>query len=355
MRIAMNPKAFFAEPRRRNLAILALAAAVSLTLAAAALHTRAAETAPRYPSHPVFDGLEGKLRKAASIRIETKNGVFDIVFQPTRGWVLPGRNDYPASFETVRQTLYALAYMKTVEPKTARPEWLHYIDLDAPPKGNGALITVKDGDGKPLATLIVGKTGETGDPNGAFGMFVRKPGEAQSWLVSSPYELHTAPGDWMEKTIIDIDRARIAAVSFRPAKGAGFTVRRASPAVADFVLDPLPKGRTLIAPTAPAEAAVGLAGFAIEDARPRTDFDFDNPAAQVVLKTFDGLSVGVDVVKDGGDYWARLYADAAGGNPEAGNEASVINAKAFGWAFKLPAFKGAQLTATLDSLLAPKK
>ncbi len=47
--------------------------------------------------------------------------------------MLPGRNDYPASYETVNKTLVGLAALQTIEPKTSRPDWLHYIGLDAPP------------------------------------------------------------------------------------------------------------------------------------------------------------------------------------------------------------------------------
>jgi hypothetical protein len=341
------------EPRRRHLAILAITAALSLLLAALALHIRAAQTAPQSPPHHFLAGFAGKLNRVASVRIESaKDGVIEAVFLPLKGWVLPAHDNFPVSFDMLRRTLKALATMETIEPQTAQPEWFHYVDLDAPPHGGGILVTVRDGEGKVLATLIAGKSEDIGDP-GAIGLFVRKPNEKQSWLVRSSADLHSAFGDWMDKKILDIDRTRIAEVTFRPVSGPTFAVHRDAPTDADFKLDSLPHGRTLLSPTAADDAGSALSGFTFDDAVPRTDFDFDVRGARVVSRTFDGLTITVDVVRDGKDYWARVTASAAPGNFEAGKEARAINAKTYGWAFKLPADKGGQFLTTLDSLLQP--
>jgi len=88
--------------------------------------------------------------------------------------------------------------------------------------------------------------------------------------------------------------------------------------------------------------------------KPARDFDFSDAAhsARVVTKTFDGLTVTVNVIQQGADYWATVSAD--GSTPEGRNEARQINARATGWAYKLPPYKGAQFTATLESILKPK-
>ena len=72
-------------------------------------------------------------------------------YLPDKGWVLPARGNYPADFDQVRHTLIGLAALETIEPKTARADWLPYIGLDTPPKGNGIEITVSDKQGKTLA------------------------------------------------------------------------------------------------------------------------------------------------------------------------------------------------------------
>ncbi|MGA7676626.1 MAG: DUF4340 domain-containing protein [Rhizomicrobium sp.] len=350
----MDLKALFSDPRRRNLAVLAALALASVLLAVLALDLRAAEVAPKYPPHAFFPGLAGKLDDVTRIHIESKkNGAFDVTFVPMKGWVLPGRSNYPASFEEVRKTLVGLAALQTIEPKTARPDWFHYIDLDAPPKGDGVVISLNDDKGRVLATLIVGKSEDIGDDTNFVGLFVRKPGETQSWLVGSPFTPHASPSDWLKKNIVDVDRARIQEVDVRPSSGPAYTVRRDKPSDLDFKLALLPRGRELGDPSGPDNVGSALTDFSFDDIQPSGNLDFDTQGWRTVTRTFDGLIVSVDVVKQGADTWARIYADAAPGNPDAAKEARDINAYAQGWAYKLPAFKGAQFMTALDSLLKP--
>jgi hypothetical protein len=350
----MELKAFFSDPRRRNLAVLAALALVSVLLAVLALDRRAAEVAPKYPPHAFFPGLAAELDDVTRIQIVSKkNGAFDVTFVPMKGWVLPDRSNYPASFEEVRKTLVGLAALQTIEPKTARPGWFHYVDLDSPPKGDGVRISLTDDKGRVLAALIVGKSEEIGDASDSVGLFVRQPGETQSWLVSSPFEPHAAPSDWLKKNIVDVDRARIQQVDVQPVSGPDYTVRRDKPSDTDFALTPMPRGREPADASAPDGVALALADFSFDDVQPVGNFDFDTQATRATTKTFDGLIVSVDVVKQGSDYWARINADAAPGKPDAAKEAREINTAAQGWAYRLPAFKGAQFMVPLEGLLKP--
>lgn len=344
----------FSDPRRRTLAALAGLALLSLILAVLALYARADLVAPKYPPHAFLPGFADKLHQVAQIRIESKkDGVVEIAFKPMTGWVLPGRDNYPASFDTVRKVLMSLATLQTIEPKTARPEWYGYVDLDAPPKGEGVSIVVSDDNGRILASLIVGRSEDIGDPNGAVGLFVRNIRDPQSWLVRSPSDLHIARPDWMERKIVDIDRARITMTAFRPLAGASFALSRARETDADFKLAATSRKGAVADPALIDEAGAALAGLSFDDVRPLEASDFDDKSARVVTETFDGLIVGVDVVHEGRDYWARIAASAAPGRLEAAKEARSINGQASGWAFKIDPAKGAAFTTTLDSLAKP--
>jgi Domain of unknown function (DUF4340) len=345
----------FSDPRRRNLAVLAAVAVISVVLAVVALDERAAEVAPKYPPHEFFPGLAGKVNEVTRIHIVSqKGGAFDVAFVPMKGWVLPARTNYPASFEEVRKTLVGMAALETIEPKTARPDWFHYVDLDAPPKGRGVEITLMNDKGTVLARLIGGKTEDIGDTSGANGLFVRKPGDNQSWLVRSPFTVRATPSEWLDKKVVDVDRARIKEADVRPSSGPAYVVSRDKPSDADFDLNPIPKGRELAYPGSPDAVASAIADFSFDDIRPAGGFDFTN-ASRLITKTFDGLIVTTDVVKQGNDYWARIFADAAPGKPDAAKEAQAINAHADGWAFKLDQYKGAEFGTTLESLLKAKK
>jgi hypothetical protein len=349
----MELNQILADPRRRNLAVLAAIAVVSLLLAFGALWLQSGESAAP-PQTEFLPGFAKQVREAARIHIVSKSGAFDVTFTPDKGWVVRQRADYPASYDVVQRTLVGLAALRTIEPKTARPDWLHFLGLDMPPLGDGILIAVSDDRGRPLAALIAGKSEDIGDSTGATGLFVRRPEDNQSWLVRSVMDPRGAISDWLDKTVMDVDRARIREVDVDPAGSPSFVVARAKPSDPDFTLTPVPAGKSVGDPTVPDGVASAITEFGFDDVRPARELDFTNPAtsARLVTKTFDGLVVTVHVVKTGEDYWAAISAEAAAPNlADAAKEASTIDAHASGWAYKLPAYKGQLYMTTLDSLL----
>ena len=350
-----DPNALLHDPRRRNLAVLAIVAVAMVGFAALALWHQASLVAPKYTPHRFFPGLAEHNRAVARIHIDSKaHGSFDIAFKPSVGWVLPGRRDYPADVNTVRETIIGMGSLETVAPKTGRADWLHYLDLVAPSKGGkGTEITLLDENNKVMASLIAGKTKDIGDPGGATGLFVRKPGSNRSWLVRSVFTPKPDPNDWLNKDIIDIDRARIAEADVSPPDGPTYVVRRAKAGDADFKLADMPKGRELAYPSAPDGVAAALTDFTFDNVAPAIGFDFSD-AAELVTKTFDGLTVTARIIKKAGDYWLTLSAEAEPGKKDAQAEARAIDRHAAGWAFQIPAYKGAQFTTSRESLLKPK-
>jgi hypothetical protein len=341
------------DPRRRNLAILALAALVAIVLAVLGIHHQSKMMGTKTEAETVFPKLPGEIRKVARIHIVSKaHGELNIVFDPEHGWILPQHSDYPASFETLRATVVGLAALQTIQPATARPEWYSRIAVDEPPKGDGTLIELLNDKGAPLAALIVGKSTDIGDSSGASGLYIRKPGAKQSWLARSVFEPKSDAADWMDKSILAIDQARIQDVDVTPVTGPAFTARRESPAALDFTLTPIPAGREMAYPGAANAIATAITGFTFDDARPATDFDFSG-APRIVTRTFDGLVVTVKIVTDGPAFWATVYAEGAPGKPNAAREARTIDAHTDGWAYKLPDYKGKLFMTTLDSLLKP--
>lgn len=348
----MNIAAIANDRRRRNLASLIAAAVVAAALAIAALAHQAALLAPLTAQQTFFPELPSKVRDIALIHVVSKKGAFDIAFKPEKGWVLPDKNNYPADFDTVRQTIIGMAALQTVERKTARPDWLHYIHLTAPPKGDGVEIALEDENGNTLAALIAGKGEDIGDAS-AHGLYVRRLDGDQSWLVRSVFDPKADPSDWMDKNVVNVDAARIHEADVDPAGGASYEVTRDKPSDPDFQLSPVPKGRQVAFPTGPDGVADALSNFTFDDVTPARDFDFSN-ATRVVTRTFDGLVVAVNVIRQGNDYWATVTAEAVPGKQDAAAEARQIEGKASGWAYKLPAYKGQQFMTSLESLLTPK-
>jgi hypothetical protein len=339
------------DPRRRNLAILAAIALVSLILAALALIHQSRENTGIYKHAALFPVLMDKMQDVARIEISSRaHGTFDVAFDPRRGWVMTQHANYPASFEQMRSTVVGLAQLETIMPKTARPEWYRFIGVDAPPNGGGTLIRLMDSKGAIIAALIMGQTTDIGDTTGAMGLYVRKPGQTQSWLARSVFEPKSDPADWMDKNILDVDRARIAETDVTPASSPPFVIKRDNPEASDFTIENMPPDREETTPGAADAIAAAITGFAFDDVRPASDLEFSG-AAKLVTKTFDGLTVTVQTLPANGAIWATVYAEGA--TPGAEQEARAIDAHTDGWAYKLPMYKGQLFMTTLDTLLKP--
>ncbi|HEY3637669.1 MAG TPA: DUF4340 domain-containing protein [Rhizomicrobium sp.] len=343
------------DPRRRNLLILAGVAVLTVLFAIFALVRQSEEVAPHYQPQPFLPGLASQVREVAHIRLVSKAGTVDVQFKPDKGWVVTNHDDYPASFEHVRETTVGLAALETIEPKTARADWLHYLDLDAPPKGDGISITLQDGQGRTLASIITGKNVDIGDPSGAVGMFVRQADSDQSWLVRSVYQPKADAKDWLDKQIIDVDVARIQEVDANPANGPSYELRRDKPNVAGLSLVDIPKGREIAYAGITDSIASAISGLTFDDVSLAKDLDFSDSThvSRLVTHTFDGLTVTVNAIQKGNDYWATISAEGAADKPDAQKQARTIDARTSGWAYKVPPYKGRQFMNPLESLLKP--
>jgi len=338
------------DPHRRTLAILGAAATVSMLLAIVALWQRSAELAPKYEPSPLFEGLDANA--VAAIRVQSRAGAFTVRHDPVHGWTLPEKAGFPADAAQVRATVVGIAGLEAVEPKTANPDWHGQLGLTAPDKGgDAAAITLLDTAGKPLAALLIGHGADVADAMGRGAIYVRKASDNQTWLARGYLMAKPALADWLDKRIVSIGRERIQSVDVAPPTGTAYMASRATKQVPDFTVAPLPAGRSLAFESAADTAASALVGFTFDDVQPIGNFDFTHPVAVHTTKTFDGLVVTVRVVDKDHAHWASVVAQATA--PAAQAEATAINGRANGWAFKLPDFKYNMFAASLESMLKP--
>jgi len=338
------------DPHRRTLAVLGAAALLFVLLAIAALWQRASELAPKYELTPMFAGLD--VNDVAALRIQSRAGTFNVRRDRAHGWTIPEKAGFPADAAQVRATILGVTSLQAVEPKTANPEWHGQLGLVAPDKGGDATaITLMDSAGKPLAAVLVGHGADVADAMGRGAIYVRKAGDNQTWLARGYLMAKPALADWLDKRVVSVGRERIQSVDVAPPAGTAYMASRARKDVPDFTIAPLPAGRSLAYESAADIPASALVGFAFEDAQPIGNFDFSHLAAQHVTKTFDGLVVSVRIIDKAGAHWASVTAQATA--PAAQAEATAINGRANGWAFKLPDYKYTMFAAALETMLKP--
>ncbi|HYM18262.1 MAG TPA: DUF4340 domain-containing protein [Micropepsaceae bacterium] len=343
---ASNP--WIADRRRRNLAILGSITALFLLLAALSVFERARELAPKFEPRPFFTDLAQQVNGLADVAITTKSGTFHVKMDNGK-WIIPEKGGFPADAQQVRAVAAGFAGLEALDMRTARADWHSYLGLVAPDKGGDASeVKLSDASGKVLADLLIGHTEGNADELGRTSVYVRRPTENQTWLARGYIAPKTAAADWLDKGVLNIARDRVKGATITPATGPSYTLVRDNKDAPDFKLVDLPKGRSLSFEGAPDGVAGAIVGFTFDDVMKAGDIDFSK-ASQSVTNTFDGLDLTTKIAVKGMDHWATVNATAT--NPMVQAEATAINGRVGGWAFKLPDFKVTQFTATRDSLL----
>lgn len=151
-------------------------------------------------------------------------------------WVVQERDGYPADFKAISELIIKLADLKVVQAESIGEVLYARINLHDPAKGEGSgtLVEMKDGAGKVLASVVLGKIVLKKDPVNPLpaaqdgvpaGRYVRVPGaKDQVVVVSDPLSSAEArPGAWLDRKFFKIDRIKALTVA---GEGASWKIAR---------------------------------------------------------------------------------------------------------------------------------
>lgn len=287
----------------------------------------------------VLPAFAEHLRDATRIVVLSKDARYEIQ-RTDKGWVLKDRGNFPVKREQLGKFTDGLRSLVYVRPMTHDPERLERLGLGDPAQGgSGVLVQVEDGQGARLADIIVGQA-----PGGA--LFVRKPGDNQSWQVRGTLPSLRDASQWLELTPLSIDAARIAGADVQPATGPAYVVSRDSVEASFSIV-----GNTapVASPGGVADAALKVADLQPNDVRPAAAIS-GTPSARLRMRTFDGLAIEGEVYAEaGGRHWLKLVARAD--KPEKEGEAREINARVAPWAYSLSDAEALALAPALSTLV----
>lgn len=332
---------------------------IALVAAAVVVHSRDAAFAPS-AGEKLFPTLGDKLNDVGAIAI-TREGESFTLKRTGKDWVFEEKGEYPASFETVKQTLLALADLGTVEPKTRRPSLYPRIQVEDPgqPEAHSTGLTVKDGSGQALADLIVGKRRFSRTGVGPAMVYVRKADEAQSWLAAGELKLDPDFLGWIERDIVDLPPERVREVRIRHEDGSELRLSRDA-ADQDFALvEDSPEGAKIESQSKLDAIAGALDGLKLSDVAPVERVAFEaNAAGSATFRTFEGLLVSARLATVEGETWVSFRAEIdegkVQGGPEVREEAKELNARLGEWVYRIPDNNLKKLQTTLADLTEPE-
>jgi len=270
------------------------------------------------------------------------------------GWVVAERGNYPVDAGKLRQALLGLAEMSYVEPKTRKPEFYSRLEVeDAGQKdAKSTLLTASDEKGDILGEIIAGKRRLDQLGGNVDGVYVRKPGDAQSWLARGTLDVAGDTPSWLDHAIVDLPREKIKEVVLTAPDGGKLDIAHDTPE-APLALKDAPVDAKAKSETALVEPTTALASLTLADVRPAGELPLpEKDVSHAEFTTFDGVVVKVALFDQDGKNWARLEASGTG---DAEKQAALLNAKLSPWVFAIQEYKAKSLRTKLaDVTEAPK-
>ena len=372
--------------RSKTLIMLGVAAVVAI---AAAVYVESshqdAESVVMQPTL-LFPGLGAKVGDIAAISVAGAKQKLTIAKLGEAGWVVKEKSDYPAKPDAVKSAVAGMVDIKAVESRTDQPDLYSKIGVDDidKPDAKAIRLAFTDAGGKGLAALLLGTTKAYGSDSHPAQIYVRKPGEARSWLAEGRLEIKTDPMTWIDKELTKISRDRVMSVEVVQPGGDKVLQSRTDGKQENWTVTGLPAGAKPKVTDLNGTASA-LEFLSCEDVAKAADVSFDKPVL-ATFRTFDGLVVTVKSVKKDGKPWIELAASfdaqqaakAAAAAPKPANdaakdaksvpaaaageasdavakEAAVLQAKYGPWAYQLPDYEAGNFTHTPADLVMTEK
>ncbi len=337
--------------QKRSLILLMAATLVAVVLAAAALATGGTGSGPAGSDVLALPALSARLGDVATVEVR-RTGLDMTFVRDGDNWFVAQKSNYPADSGKIHRIVLALADMTLVEPKTGKPDLYPRLEVEDQGKGKSTLVTIKDKSGADIARLIVGKRSFDRLGEGNDGVYVRKPGDPQSWLARGSLDFSGDMPNWLVRRIVDIPDSKIAKAALAQPDGATLTLSRAKPD-AKFALENPPKDAKYKGDTVLGEPAMALETLDLDDVEPAAKLPVPDKGVTIgSYTTFDGLTVTVKLFQHDNKNWLAVAATGAG---KAADEAKKIDGKVSGWVYAIPSYKAKMIETKLADLLEPPK
>lgn len=289
----------------KKLAILVAFAIVALIAAWYINSSNAPQTGVAAQAQPLLPELHDHVNDVNAITLTGAGGkVLAELMRGTDGWSIVEKSGYPADLAKVREFLIKLDQATLTEAKTSNPKLYAELGVDdvKDDKATGVLVTL-GGLSKPLAIII-------GNFNGAGGggTFVRRAGDAQSWLAGGNLTVAKSMADWEQRTVADIASTRLRSVTLTNPDGKTLKIYKDAQGDANFKVADVPKGREVASEFVANELGSVLAGLNADDVFAAKDMVAPDKAWKNEYAAFDGLVIDATGWEQGGKDYAQFAA-----------------------------------------------
>lgn len=335
----MSPRGFLA---------LAVAAIVSVAAAAIVYSSSTSWSSLSQSGVALFPNLQSGKPNIEAVAIVSGDESLTLEDHDQK-WLAKERGGYPVEADKVRELIRAIASAELVEAKTRDKQRYALIGLEDPTDktATSKLVRLTDSKGNIVAEVIVGKARPDAFGAGKTGTYIRKPGDEQTWLVSTDIEPGVELAEWVNTQLFEAPRDDVAHLDVT-VPGEEVLNIQPSKETKHFALTNMPDGMKLKYDNALDDIAEAVTDISFDDVK-----KVDGPLAgdkvgTAVVEFGNGFKVSIAIERGDHDAWLTLEASGEGKAKQAADD---LNARAKGWAFHIPASKADSILLKRDEFL----
>ncbi|MBS0384759.1 MAG: DUF4340 domain-containing protein [Proteobacteria bacterium] len=335
-----------AERRKGQVLTLFVAAAALVAVAAVTVGIETRASRPDLASGFVAPGLHDTIGTGRRIIITSSDASYRIE-RAQHGnesiWVMRDRGDYPVLSGRLAQLTQGLEQLRFTRRMTTDPAKFDRLGVGDPRHGgHGVLVQIEDGRGALLVNLILGTVPTAGQNV----VYVRKPGENQTWAAQGPLPPLRDVASWLNLRPLDLPVERLAHVEITPQQGRAYILDRGSDAAWRLT------SPALATPTQSnvATAAEEITQLTPVDVQPAPAIQ-GTAVAHIRAITADGVAIDGELIPSDDKTWLKLVARAqTRGNSAQEAAALAINDRASAWAYALSEVQANALVPPLSTI-----
>lgn len=323
---------------------------------------------------PLYPDLAGQLGQVNKLTFNSPvSGEYTLLRGEEReDWRLVEHYNYPADYSLLRRMMVDIADATILEQKTDNPEQYPLLEVAAIEDGGQGLEISFYRDDELISGLILGRERGVPTQTGLRQFFVRRSGEAQSWLVEGYLQFSPSMLNWINGEVINIERERIAQVEIK--QPSGETATLVNLGEKDKFGTPEAREATVFRyEQLGYDIAGALHQLRLEDVQPVEDFSRgDAEVVQAEFLTYDGLKVISKTSFNDGFYYSTFSAefdDAAMENVPAAiadldalktaeqvqAEVAALNERLSPWVYRVGGFVGTNMMRARQDIVTERE
>ena len=328
---------------------LAITAALSLGAAAMLYSSGNQWTSGQVAGEKLFPRFSKKIENLA--KLEIKQGDQSLTFvKKNDEWQIKERDNFPVKPERIRSILFQLEQAELIEPKTSNKDRYHLLELEDPAKkdAKSRIIRLLDKDNQKLAEVIIGKSRWDAFGSGKSGVYIRKPGEEQSWLSNTKLSASLDMKEWVDSLVFNIDSKNIKSVKLKAPDEEEYVIETIPGKDGEFQLAGVGKEEKIKEGSTISDIPNAFGSIELEDARKLTATPTGKSVNVIKLVSKDGLNVEFRLRKEREGFWLSLTASGSG---DAKDKADTLNKRVENWEYKISNWKAGSLFKRKSELI----